>query len=161
MTDKMGYSNIDHVYELSKNGRLAKKRGNKSTLDSTALHVLLYMAHKTYDWPPEQWQVERNVPARLYTLGWRGIAEALGMTLLSFEQLHSGEDADAMKLARERTAKNRITTAFKDLAERGLIKQLYPQSLGKNAGYLLLIGDPMENREVEAWARRCLGLPQH
>lgn len=159
MTEEMGYQNVNRVYELSRTGRLAKPRGGKITLDSTAMHALLFMAHSSYDWPLSKSLADNMVPARLYTLGWRGIAEALGMTLLSFEQLQSGEDADAMKLARERTAKNRITVAFKDLAERGLIKQLYPQSLGKNAGYLLLIGDHAENREVEAWARKCLGLP--
>lgn len=160
MTDDMGYQNVNHVYELSSTGRLAKPRGGKITLDSTAMHALLFMAHSTYDWPPSERMTANMLPARLYTLGWRGVAEALGMTLLSFDQLKSGEDESAMRTARERTAKNRITTAFKDLAERGLIKQIYPQSLGRNAGYLLLLGDAAENREVEAWARRCLGLPK-
>lgn len=160
MQEEMGYQNVTRVYELSSNGRLAKTRGGKLTIDSTALHTLLFMAHSTYDWPPSERMTANMVPARLYTLGWRGVSDALGMTILSFEQLQSGEDEETMRTARERTAKNRISTAFKGLAERGLIKQLYPQSLGKNAGYLLLIGDPAENREVEAWARRCLGLPQ-
>ena len=32
-------------------------------------------------------------------------------------------------------------------------------TLGKNAGYLLLLGGDEENRAVERWARQCLGLP--
>ena len=160
MTEEMGYQNVNRVYELSRAGRLTKPRGGKLTLDNMALNTLLFMAHSSYDWPLSKSLADNMVPARLYTLGWRGIAEALGMTLLSFEQLQSGKDADAMMKSRENTAKNRISQTWNDLAERGLIKQLYPQSLGKNAGYLLLIGDPAENREVEAWARRCLGLPE-
>ena len=161
MQEDMGYQNVGRVYELSESGRLTKPRGGKLTVDTMALNTLLFMAHSTYDWPPSERMTANMIPARLYTLGWRGIAKALGMTLLSFEQLQSGEDPEAMMKTRETTAKNRISQTWKDLAERGLIKQLYPQSLGKNAGYLLLIGDPAENREVEAWARRCLGLPQH
>ena len=160
MQEEMGYQNVGRVYELSESGRLTKPRGGKLTVDTMALNTLLFMAHSTYDWPPSERMSANMIPARLYTLGWRGIAKALGMTLLSFEQLQSGEDSEAMMKTRETTAKNRISQTWKDLAERGLIKQLYPQSLGKNAGYLLLIGDPMENREVEAWARRCLGLPK-
>ncbi len=34
-----------------------------------------------------------------------------------------------------------------------------PATLGKNAGYLLMLGDDEENRAVEQWARQCLGLP--
>ena len=161
MQEDMGYQNVTRVYELASHGRLAKPRGGKLTIDSTSLHTLLFMAHSTYDWPPSERMTTNLVPARLYTLGWRGVSDALGMTILSFEQMQSGKDVGAMQTARERTARNRISTAFKDLAERGLIKQVYPQSLGKNAGYLLLIGDPAENREVEAWARKCLGLPKH
>lgn len=160
MTEEMGYQNVNRVYELSRAGRLTKPRGGKLTLANMALNTLLFMAHSSYDWPLSKSLADNMVPARLYTLGWRGITEALGMTLLSFEQLQSGKDTDAMMKSRENTAKNRISQTWNDLAERGLIKQLYPQSLGKNAGYLLLIGDPAENREVEAWARRCLGLPQ-
>lgn len=161
MNTDMGYSNIDRVYQMAENGRLAKNRAGKATVDNMALNALLYMAHNTYDWPPNDKIKNNMLPCRYYTLGWRRMAQALGMTLLSFEQLQSGDDADAMMKSRELTARTRISHAWKFLTEQGVIKCLVPASLGKNAGYLLLIGDPAENREVEAWARRCLGLPQH
>ena len=31
----------------------------------------------------------------------------------------------------------------------------------RNAGFLLLLGTPEENKAVERWARQCLNLPLH
>lgn len=149
--------NVSRVYEICETGKLAKERGGKLTLNAMALAALLYMAHVTYDWPPSKSVRRKMLPCRLYTLGWKGIATTLNMTMLSQQQIESGGDLNAMIKTRETTAKNRISQAWKFLAERGLIKQLYPQSLGRNAGYLLLLGDDDENREVEAWARKCIG----
>lgn len=44
------------------------------------------------------------------------------------------------------------------LRDRGIIKTIEPASLGKNAGFLLLLGDDAENAAVERWARECLGV---
>ena len=73
----------------------------------------------------------------------------------------SGLSADANKLMRKRenTIRKNISNAFVFLQERGVIKKLEPASLGKNAGFLLLLGDDKENFAVERWARQCLGLP--
>ena len=68
-------------------------------------------------------------------------------------------DADKIMRKREETAKTNISNAWLFLQERGVIKKLEPASLGKNAGFLLLLGDDEENRAVERWARQCLGLP--
>ena len=80
------------------------------------------------------------------------------MMLLTPEQAMS-EDADKEMAKRENTIRKNISNAWLFLQERGVIKKLEPASLGKNAGFLLLIGDDEENRAVEWWARQCLGLP--
>lgn len=69
------------------------------------------------------------------------------------------ENADNEMKKRENTVKTNISNAWLFLQERGVIKKLEPASLGKNAGFLLLLGDDEENRAVERWARQCLGLP--
>ena len=78
--------------------------------------------------------------------------------MLTPEQAMS-EDADKIMRKRELNAKKQFSDAAVWLQERGVIKKLEPASLGKNAGFLLLIGDDEENRAVERWARQCLGLP--
>ena len=70
-----------------------------------------------------------------------------------------GENADKEMKKRENTVKTNISNAWLFLQERGVIKKLEPASLGKNAGFLLLLGDDEENLAVERWARQCLGLP--
>lgn len=165
MEEPMGYKNQSAVYRLSRQGRLAKPRGGKLTVNTMAMNVLLYMAHNTYDWDPDANRpvdgVPSGVPCRYYTKGWRSVAEDLGMMILSDVQLLNGtaDDADTALEARARTAQTRISAAWKFLRDQGLIKQLVPASLGKNAGYLLLLGDDKENRAVERYARECLGLP--
>lgn len=159
MTEQMGYQNALRVFELSSVGRLAKPRGGKVTINSTAMLVLEYMALNTYDWPPTDKLKRLDAPCRYYTLGWRSISTALGMTLLSPEQMFNPDiDSDKAMKARESTAQMRISQAWKFLQEQGLIKCITPASLGRNAGYLLLLGDDEENKAVEQWARRCLNL---
>ena len=80
------------------------------------------------------------------------------MILLTPEQ-SMGENADKEMKKRENTVKTNISNAWLFLQERGVIKKLEPASLGKNAGFLLLLGGDEENRAVERWARQCLGLP--
>ena len=163
MQEEMGYQNVQAVHELAKKGRLAYQRGDNLGIYTLADLLLTYMAGQTYDWdrarnqPPEKLR-KANVPCRYYALGWRAIADAYGMVLLTPEQAMSA-DADKIMRKREETAKTNISNAWLFLQGRGVIKKLEPASLGKNAGFLLLLGDDEENRAVERWARQCLGLP--
>ena len=159
----MGYKNTDAFYELASKGRLAYQRGDNIGVYAMAQLVLAYMCDQTYDWdrernqPPEKLR-KVNAPCRYYTLGWRAIADAFGMILLTPEQ-SMGENADKEMKKRENTVKTNISNAWLFLQERGVIKKLEPASLGKNAGFLLLLGDDEENLAVERWARQCLNLP--
>lgn len=161
--EDMGYKNAQAVYNLNRTGRLAKKRGENLGVYALAQLVLDYMAINTYDWdternqPPEKLR-KVEAPCRYYTLGWRAIADAYGMILLTPEQA-AGENAEKEMKKRENTVKTNISNAWLFLQERGVIKKLEPASLGKNAGFLLLLGDDKENFAVERWARQCLGLP--
>ncbi len=154
----MSYQNVDLVNKVSSEGRLLKPRGTNVTTDSFVKCVLTDMAQVSMQWPPTEKMKRNHTPARLYTGGWSTIADIEGMTLLPKEILFecTEEQVEAEREKRQRTAKARIVKAWAFLKERGLIKQLYPQSLGKNAGYLLLIGDEEENREVEQWAWDCI-----
>ena len=53
-----------------------------------------------------------------------------------------------------------MSQAGKFLQKQGLIKLLVPADVRRErpATWLLLLGDDEENREVEAYARKCLGL---
>lgn len=160
MDDEMGYRNMQKVFELSASGRLLKPRGGKLALNAMAGFTLCYMASNTYDWPPTDDMRKHKVPCRYYTLGWKSIAETFALQMLSTEQTSDLDaDVDAMMAARMRTAQSRISDVWRYLRDQNLIKELQPASLGKNAGYLLLLGDDVENNEVEDWARECLGLP--
>lgn len=157
--EAMGYHNADLVLANSERGRMLKSRGGKVKANMDAIAVLFYMALNTYDWPPNAKLENAQLPCRYYTLGWRAIAEKFGMVCLSEEQLATPDiDVEAAMKAREATAKNQISQTWRFLQEKGLIKCLQPASLGRNAGYLLTIGTASENAEVEAWARKCLGL---
>lgn len=161
--EDMGYRNTTAVYELNRRARLAWKRGRNVGTNSLAELVLLYMADRTYDWdsqrnePPADAKA-KQYPCRYYTLGWRQIASDLGMVLLTPEQAADEHAAESMR-RREDTAKRQISDAWAFLRERGVLERLQPASLGRNAGWLLLLGDESENRAVERWARECLGLP--
>ena len=161
--EDMGYKNAQAVYNLNRTGKLAKKRGDNLSCYATAQLVLSYMAITTYDWdternqPPEKLR-KVNAPCRYYTMGWRAIADAYGMVLLTPEQAMSA-DANKLMRKRENTIKTNISNAFVFLQERGVIKKLEPASLGRNAGFLLLLGTPEENKAIERWARQCLNLP--
>lgn len=164
--EKMGYRNAGAVYELSRAGKLLKPRGGKVTVNTMAELVLVDMALSSYDWDREHQEPIRDAkakgyPCRYYTKGWKTLAEDHGMMALSPEQVigKPEEEVEAAMKAREGTAKARIVQAWKFLRDQGLIKRLQPATLGKNAGYLLLLGDDEENCAVERWARQCLGLP--
>ena len=159
----MGYKNVQAVYALNRTGKLAKKRGDNLGIDKMACLLLEYMAINTYDWdaernqPPEKLR-KVNAPCRYYTLGWRSFSNDHAMVILTPEQAMGGNANEEME-KRENTIRKNISNAFVFLQERGVIKKLEPASLGKNAGFLLLLGDDKENFAVERWARQCLGLP--
>lgn len=159
----MGYKNTDAFYDLASKGRLAYQRGDNLGVYAMAQLVLAYMCDQTYDWdrdhnqPPEKLR-KAGAPCRYYTLGWRAFSDDHGMVMLTPKQAMS-EDADKIMHKRELNAKKQFSDAAIWLQERGVIKKLEPASLGKNAGFLLLLGDDEENRAVERWTRQCLGLP--
>lgn len=159
----MGYKNVQAVYALNRTGKLAKKRGDNLGIDKMACLLLEYMAINTYDWdternqPPEKLR-KVNAPCRYYTMGWRSFSNDHAMVILTPEQAMS-KDADKIMAKRELNAKKQVSDAFVFLQERGVIKKLEPASLGRNAGFLLLLGTPEENKAVEQWARQCLNLP--
>lgn len=166
MEQDMGYTNSEAVYDLSRDGRFLERKNDQMRLNLLALQVLAYMAHVTYDW-----DVENNRPpaktaragraCRYYSLGWRNVAEGLGMISLTPEQIMGGGAAGAVDDAlsgREHTARNRISRAWGFLRGQGLLKRLRTSTVGHNAGYLLMLGDAGENAAVEKWARRCLAM---
>lgn len=159
----MGYKNTDAFYELASKGRLAYQRGDNLGVYAMAQLVLTYMCDQTYDWdrdhnrPPEKLR-KVGAPCRYYTFGWRAFSDDHGMVILTPEQAAS-KDADKITHKRELNAKKQFSDATVWLQERGVIKKLEPASLGKNAGFLLLLGDDKENFAVERWARKCLNLP--
>lgn len=64
-----------------------------------------------------------------------------------------------LRVSPERTTYRPPVATVAVLAAPARRQTVSPASLGKNAGFLLLIGDDEENRAVERWARQCLGLP--
>lgn len=157
----MGYDNTERVCELSRAGRLLKTRGGKMTINPMALSMLLYMAAKTYDWPPKGKVEQLNLPCRVYERGWACMAEDFGMTLVGADELmRDGADSDAIMNARRTTAINRLSQTAKFLQEQNLIRLLRPANLRreKPAAWLLLLGDDEENQAAERWARECLNL---
>ncbi|TPF91239.1 hypothetical protein [Bifidobacterium sp. UTCIF-38] len=162
--NEMGYRNEDAVYALSEAGRLLKPRGGQVAVDPTAVMLLAYMAHNAYDWPPTEEMRRRHIPCRCYSRGWDVAARAFGMTIAGGEKaaqiIAEGGDLEAMMTARRTTARNRLSQTAKFLQAQGLIKLLVPADVRRErpATWLLLLGDERENREVEAWARECLGV---
>lgn len=160
----MGYKNVSAVYRLASEGRLLKPRGGQVALDTNALILLTYMAHNAYDWPPSDDMKRKGIACRCYSRGWDQAAADLGMTIAGGEKakkiLFNDGDLEAMITTRRNTARNRLSQTAKFLQQQGLIKQLTPADVRreKPAIWLLLLGDEAENAEVEAWARKCLGL---
>lgn len=160
--ENMGYKNMQAVYDVNRAGRMAIRRGDNMTLNKNAELVLMFMASQTYDWdsenncPPKK-LMDKKVPCRYYTLGWRAISDSLGMVMLTPEQAMGG-NAEAKMKTRENSIQKSISDAWVFLRDRDIIKTIEPASLGKNAGFLLLLGDDAENAAVERWARECLGV---
>lgn len=162
--DEMGFQNEKAVYRLSGAGRLLKPRGGQVTVDPTALLLLAFMAHNAYDWPPTEEMRNRHVPCRCYSRGWDAAARAFGLTIAGGVKaekiLAEGGNLEGMMATRLHTARVRLSQAGKFLQKQGLIKLLAPADVRRErpATWLLLLGDDEENREVEAYARKCLGL---
>lgn len=170
MEATMGYTNSEAVYAIARAGGLLQRKGGENggmRLNLLALQVLEYMAHVTYDWDTEHNRpsaklVRLHKPCRYYALGWRNMAEGLGMVSLPPDRLigMGAEEIAAALNARNRTACNRISGAWRFLREQGYIKRLNPPTVGHTTGYLLLLGDRAENAEVERWALKCLALEE-
>lgn len=155
--EQLGYRNVGLVYERAEEGRLLTKREDGVwALDLFPLTILTYMALRTYDFPKDKDQ-SPYVPSRYYSMGWRNIAEDLG--LLRYDgTMGKRYGYETMGKKRENTARTRISRAWVYLMKHGLIKRLVPASLGHTAGYLLLLGDDDENVQAEADAREILGI---
>ena len=114
------------------------------------------MASATYDWPLDDKTQGLGKMPRIYAYGWLEMARALGMTLPDgIDEIEViGNEPRAPKL--ENAAYQRISKAAKKLQANGLIKCLRKGSPQKrnNAVWLLTIGTPEENREVEAYVRQ-------
>lgn len=159
----VGYRNAQKVTELARKGKLNSYRDENATLNQMAYIMLQYMAFSSIDWEDEE--AKKHHPARCYWRGWDAMALDLGLTLPSPKQakaiLDGDLDHDETIGRRTRSAKNRLSQTARWLRERGLIKQLVPANsfMGRNATWLLNLGDPEENDEVETFARWKLGLP--
>jgi hypothetical protein len=150
----MGYQNVKLVYEQTGQGRLLTRRSDGTrVLDSFALNVLTYMAANTYDYPNPTGNEYK--PSRYYDGGWRKIADAFG--LLRFDaSLAEQVGEETLAEQRRNTARTRISRTWAQLIDKGLIRRYKGAYLGGNAGYLLMIGDEAENREVIENAKNLL-----
>lgn len=160
MTEQMGYRNVDRVYALASQGKFSKTDENgKQTLDLLALSMMTYMASKVIDKEDVNAVVYQDRAYWCYWEGWDKMIEGMGMVIDSKE--HDLDTAAETTMARTRTARNRLSRGAKFLQEQGCIKQLKaPIPLaGKNAIWLLLLGNERENREAERIARLYFNLP--
>lgn len=158
--DFVGYRNTKLVEQLTRQGRITKTFKGKRTFDSDQFALLHMMASATYDWPLDDKTQGLGKMPRTYTYGWLEMARALGMTLPDgIEEIEViGNEPRVPKL--ENAAYQRISKAAKKLQANGLIKCLRKGSPQKrnNAVWLLTIGTPEENAEVEAYVRERMRL---
>ena len=146
--DFVGFRNTTLAIKKAGDGGTLKLRNDDVFgIDSFATLVLLYMAAKTYDYPKDENQ-NPSIPARYYDQGWKTIAEGLGLLYAAVNKNTTDSEEAALIKKRKATAKNRISRAWTFLAKKNLLIQLKPPSLGGNAGYVLLLGDDEENKEV-------------
>ena len=158
----VGYQNAELVYKLAAQGKLGRPSGDGLLTDDLAMNMLLYMALRTYSWPASGKALDKGLACRYYTLGDSEMIKDMGMGIVpNLKELPDEEKLPTMK-KRYNTAVTRLKRARRFLVAQGLVQQLEKPklvSLGRiNGGYLLLLGDDKENREVEAYARECLGL---
>lgn len=156
----VGYQNAELVYDIAAKGLLGKPSGDGLLTDDLAMNMLMYMALRTYNWPPTGKVLEYKRPCRYYTLGDMKMIDDMGMAIVpKILDIPEEQQFPIMK-KRYESAVTRLKRARRFLVAQGLVKQLEKPRLisgGRtNGGYLLLLGDEKENREVEAWARECL-----
>lgn len=154
--DFVGYRNTKLVEQLTRQGRITTKRGESRSFDPMQFALLHMMASATYDWPlDDKTRIAGKMP-RTYTYGWLEMARALGMTLpYGIEEIEViGNEPRAPK--KELKAMQRLSLTAKKLQANGLIKCLRKGSPQKrnNAVWLLTIGTPEENADVEAYVRQ-------
>lgn len=158
--DFVGYRNTKLVEQLTRQGRITIKRGKSSSFDPMQFALLHMMASTTYDWPLDDQSRTSGKMPRTYTYGWLEMARALGMTLPDgIEEIEViGNEPRAPK--KELKAMQRLSLTAKKLEANGLIKCLRKGSPQKrnNAVWLLTIGTPEENSEVEAYVRQHMHL---
>lgn len=155
MEPGMGYRNMLAVEELASQGKLTVTHKGVRSFDFAQYALLSRMAWLTADWPLDKAAKEKRMLPRTYASGWLKIAIDWGMTLpQSMDELVAiGNEPRNPK--REQLAYNRIGKIARKLEEAGLIKCLRRGDIQRknNAVWLLTIGTPEENREVEAYVR--------
>ena len=154
MTKPMGYRNQAIVKELAADGMLSTTYGGDMTFDPMQYAVLDMMASMSFDWPADSECRKREALPRVYNRGWLTIAQRLGMTYTANMNDITTVKGKPRHPKKEAAAIRRISTVAKRLQEKGMIKCLRK---GNSAGHdyavwLLTIGDPDENAEVEEYA---------
>lgn len=152
---EVGYHNITAA-EQNVFARGILCRGPKMTLDTTAGLVLAYMCIHTYDYPLPDGLKREDAACRLYEGGLKRITEDLGMVVVPPDRLLDSDGTVDLVARRENSVIQRISQATKFLTKIGAVKVLRRGYLGRNAAYLLLIGDEHENEIVENYDRRVL-----
>lgn len=153
--EQMGFRNMDLVDGLLRNGACNIAYGKGTTLDMAQVVVLSKMARITADWPLDEKAKKLGMMPRTYTHGWLALAQDLGMTLPDAMDEITVIAGEPRALKKELKAVQRISKTAKKLEEAGLIKCLRKGSAQRrnNAVWLLTIGTPEENAEVEKYVR--------
>lgn len=156
--EPMGYRNTKLVEELAEQGRITTKRGESQSFDPMQFTLLFKMASDSFDWPLDEAAKNSGALPRIYKRGWLAMARKLGMTFPdSLDEIEVIDD-EPRAPKKELKAMQRLSLTAKKLEAAGLIKCLRKGSPQKrnNAIWLLTIGTPDENAEVEAYVRQRL-----
>ncbi|NMN02202.1 hypothetical protein [Bifidobacterium panos] len=156
----VGYRNTKLVEQLARDGRLLSTWGSAKTFDPMQYTLLMKMASSSYDWPLDKQAEKDGRQPRVYQYGWLAMAQDLGMTLPDTPADIEVIGNEPRVPRKETTAIQRLSQTAKKLEASGLIKCLRKGSPQKrnNAIWLLTIGTPDENAEVEAYVRRHMRL---
>lgn len=158
--EPMGYRNTKLVEELAEQGRITTKRGESQSFDPMQFTLLFKMASDSFDWPLDEAAKNSGALPRIYKRGWLAMARKLGMTFPdSLDEIEVIDD-EPRAPKKELKAMQRLSLTAKKLEAAGLIKCLRKGSPQKrnNAIWLLTIGTPEENTEVEAYVRQHMHL---
>lgn len=153
--EPLGRRNIKLVDDIIREGKLTSNHKGVETLDPMQALILYKLAWVTADYPLSSKAKENGEMPRVYKRGWLSLARELGMTLPA-----PGDEIEIIgneprNPKRELVAVQRISKTVKKLEEAGFIKCLRKGSAQKrnNAVWLLTIGTPEENAEVERYVR--------